>query len=146
MSSFDHAFLRSTYFWAPFLVCAVVLTLAFGWELNVLPLPIPSLPRAPATGVDLFFTIILGALIAFDAGLLEWRRQRGSCPIGATSATGVASLLGGLAILCPLCLALPASLFGIGTFFVFLSPFLPLLRVVAFILAFVSLVLLWPRK
>lgn len=117
----------------------------FAWELGHLSPPLPLLLRPEATVTEIIFSVALSVLIALNAGLFTWRRRMGSCPVGVRRATGTAGLLGAIALLCPVCLALPATFLGLGFTFAVLTPFVPLIRVVALILLLVSTYLLWPK-
>lgn len=142
----DTRFLRSAVFWTWFLVTLAVTATFFGWELRIVPLPLPQLPRAPVTALDLSFSAGLVAMLSLAAGLFGWKRRYGSCPVGVKRTFGIAGTLGGIALLCPVCLALPGALLGIGTIIAVLDPFLPLVRLLAFVFAIVAVYLLWPRK
>jgi len=139
-------FLRSASFWLPFLISLAVLSLFFLWELGRLQLFIPSLPHLPTTPVNLAFTAALWFLLSFTTGLAVWRNRETSCPVGVKRATGIAGALGALSLLCPVCIALPASLIGLGTTLAFLGPFVPLLRVIAIVVLLTAVMLLWPKK
>lgn len=139
-------FYRSGLFWTWFAVTLAVTTLFFGWELRFIPLPVPMLPRAPATSVDYAFTIALIALLSVASGLFGWQRRYGACPVGAKRTVGIAGTLGGIALLCPVCLALPGALLGLGTIIAVLGPFLPLMRLLAVAFAGVAVFLLWPKR
>lgn len=139
-------FLRSPSFWTWGLAALVVAGAFFVWELRLVPLPIPELPRAPATTLELGYTGALTLLLALASGLFGWQRTHGSCPIGVKRTVGIAGALGGLALLCPVCLALPGLLLGIGTFIAILGQFLPLIRLLAILFALVAVWLLWPKK
>ena len=49
-------------------------------------------------------------------------------------ATKIGGVVGAAALLCPVCLLVPISLFGISISFAVLGPFLPLLQTVALVL------------
>lgn len=138
--------LRSPHFSIPFGVSIGVLGLLFSWELGLLETILPSLARPPATTADIFFMIVLGLLLSFTTGLAVWNARNGNCPLGVKSATGVAGVLGAITLICPICIVLPASLLGLGFVFAFLTPFLPLLRIIAMILLCVSVGMLWPKQ
>ncbi len=139
-------FLRSPSFWFPFLIALAVLSLFFLWELGMLHLALPMLPRIRTTGLDLTFTGILWILLSFAIGLAVWRNRETSCPIGVKRATGVAGVLGAISLLCPICIALPVSLLGVSLTLSFLSPFVPLLRVIAIAVLVTAVSLLLPKK
>lgn len=122
----------------------LALGIFFAWELGELPW-IPAPPRQPATAAEYGFTALLIALLAFNAGLVAWRRKHGSCPVGTRRASGLAGGLGALALLCPVCLFLPFSLFGLSLSLAFLAPFIPLLRIVVLLILLVNTAVLWPR-
>lgn len=137
--------LRTRSFWIAFAATAVVTGIFFLWELGMLAPWIPSLPRATTTPIDIIFSIAIGLLLSLNAGLTAWALQKGHCPIGARNASGIAAVIGAVALLCPICIAVPLTLFGIGFSLALLAPFLPLLRVVALILLAASLWMLWPK-
>ncbi len=139
-------FLRSPVFWAWSIPTLAVLSLFFGWELQVVRLPIPTLPRVPATTLELAYTGTLIILLSLSTGLFGWRRANGTCPIGIKRTASAAGILGGIALLCPVCLVLPASLIGISIFFTIIAQFLPLIRLIAMLLALFSVSLLWPKR
>lgn len=118
----------------------------FAWELGHLSPPLPLLLRPDASPTEIVFSIVLSILIALNAGFFTWRKRMGSCPVGVRRATGGAGILGAIALLCPVCLALPAGIGGLGLAFAVLTPFVPLIRVVALILLLVSTYLLWPKR
>ncbi len=144
MDKLEFRFVRSVTFWAWFVVVFAVAGLFFAWELRLVPLPY-ELPRVPATPFELIYTATLTLLLSVAAGLFGWRRQNGSCPIGVKRSVGLASMLGGLALLCPVCLALPITFIGLGTAFAILGQFLPLIRIIAVLFALIAIWLLWPR-
>lgn len=138
--------LQSPAFWAPFLVSFLVTGTLFAWELGFLHGYIRSLPRIPATQIDILFTVILGLLLSLSIGLMGWNMKNGSCPAGVKNASGVAGVLGAVTLLCPVCLVLPGSLLGVGFLFSVLTPFLPILRMIAILLLAVSIWMLRPAK
>lgn len=138
---------RSSTFWISFFITDVILGLFFAWELKMITLPFLSAPARPApTSGEITFAVILGLLIALNAGLFQWRKKYGTCPLGAKRATGIAGVVGATALLCPACVLIPFTLFGLSVSLTFLSPFIPLLRIIALILLVVSTVMLWPKK
>jgi len=139
-------FLRSSAFWLPFILSVLVIGGFFAWELGVFSHYVRSLPRVPASPVDLGFTVLLTFLLSLTISLSFWTSRVGSCPRGVHGAAGAAGVLGIVSLLCPICLALPASLLGIGAAFAVLAPFLPLLRLIALILLGTAVYLLWPKK
>tara|TARA_Y100000310_G_C20586390_1_gene765626 strand:+ start:454 stop:885 length:432 start_codon:yes stop_codon:yes gene_type:complete len=138
-------FLRSSAFWSWAIVAGLLCGLFFTWELGALP-TLPALPRPPVTTIEIWFTVALIALLTLNAGLFGWHRKYGTCPLGTKRATSLGGAVGALALLCPACILLPISLFGIGISLAFLGPFLPLLRIIALILLIASAVLLIPKK
>lgn len=132
-------FLKSKNFWRPLILFAVFLSAFFYWELNILPRPQP-------TQSELIYTVILIVFLSFDAGLIYHRLKLGTCPLGAKRASTVAGSLGVFTLLCPACLLIPLSLFGVTLSLSFISPFLPLLRVIVLFLLVVSTIMLWPKK
>jgi hypothetical protein len=136
---------RSPAFWLPFIVCLAVTGTFFAWELDYLPF-LPSLIRPEATGPEIFFTGMLALLLSLNAGLILWQSKYGHCPRGSKRASGAAGIIGAITLICPACVLLPASLIGAGFFLAYVSPFLPLLRVISVVLLAVSTVMLWPKK
>lgn len=139
-------FLRSPRFWLAFAAVFAVTGVLYAWQANLLSPWFPAPPRAPVTRGEELFSALLVLLFSLNAGLYVWRRAEGSCPIGTRRATGLAGVLGMTALLCPACTVIPLTLLGTTLTLGFLSPFIPLLRIIALILAGGSLVLLWPRK
>tara|TARA_Y100000310_G_scaffold336654_1_gene421780 strand:- start:7756 stop:8310 length:555 start_codon:yes stop_codon:yes gene_type:complete len=131
-------FLHSKNFWRPLILSAVLLSAFFAWEINMLPRPKP-------TQFELIYTVVLVALLSFDAGLVFYRIKLGTCPLGAKRASTIAGSLGVFTLLCPACLLIPISLFGISLSLTFMAPFLPLLRVIVMFLLIVSTIMLWPK-
>ncbi len=127
------------HFLKAFALSAIILSAFFAWEINYLPRPEP-------TQLELVFTIIMIALLSLDSGLIWFRLKQGTCPVGAKRASTIAGGLGIVTLLCPACLLIPISLFGITLSLTFLSPFLPLLRAVVLLLLIVSTILLWPKN
>jgi hypothetical protein len=146
MADSSFRFLRSTTFWTWSIAALLVAGAFFVWELRLVPLPIPELPRAPATGLEVAYTAALTLLLGLAAGLFGWQRRYGSCPVGVKRTVGVAGTLGGIALLCPVCLALPGIFFGLGTLVAVMGQFLPLFRLLAIVFAVVAVWLLWPKK
>jgi len=138
--------LKEKIFWLYFLITALVLTAFFAWELGYLTPPIPSLTAMNPSQTDIVFAIVLSFLLALNAGLFGYKKRKGSCPAGIKRATGIASLIGATALLCPVCVLLPLSLLGVSISLVFLSPFIPMLRIIALILLLGSTHMLWSKK
>ena len=134
----DMTFLSSRYFWRPALLSGVLLSILFLWIMQ-------TLPRPEVTQWELIYTGILIVLLALDSGLIFYRLKANTCPIGAKRASTVAGGLGVITLLCPACLLLPISLFGLSLSLTFLAPFLPLLRVITLFLLIVSTMMLWPK-
>lgn len=132
-------FLHSKYFWRPFFISALLCSAFFAWEINFLPRPEP-------TKFELLFTVVLVLLLSLNAGLAFYRMQCGTCPIGAKRASTIAGGLSIITLLCPACLLIPVSLFGISLSLTILTPFLPLLRGIVLLLLVVSTILLWPKS
>lgn len=138
-------FLRSGAFWGWAGVIGLLCGAFFAWELGAIP-NIPAPPRQPLRTSELWFTSALTFFLALNAGLFNWHRKQGTCPIGTRRATGLGGAIGAMALLCPVCIFLPISLFGIGLSLAFLSPFIPLLQTVALILLMTSAYMLLPKK
>lgn len=126
-------------------LAAVLLTTFFAWELGYFGDLLPRLPRPEPDMFELVFTVVLIALLSFDSGLVWHRLKNGTCPVGAKRASTIAGGLGVITLLCPACLLIPISLFGITLSLSFLAPFLPLLRAIVMLLLVVSTILLWPK-
>lgn len=107
---------------------------------------LPVLPRAPVSGGERWFTLGLIFLLSLNAGLVHWRKNCGTCPVGVRRATGIGGAVGAMALLCPACLLLPVSLLGVSVSLAFLAPFLPLLRIIAVLLLLIVTAMLWPRS
>lgn len=139
-------FLSEKTFWRPFILSALLLSAFFAWELGYMGDMLPRLPRPEPSTFELYFTIILIALLSLDSGLVWYRLKQGTCPVGAKRASTLAGGLGIITLLCPACLLIPISLFGISLSLTFLSPYLPLLRAIVFLLLIVSTLMLWPKN
>ncbi len=137
--------LRTKTFWLAALPTALFAGAFFAWELGYLSPPLPLLPRPVPTGGELIFAVALSLLLALNAGLLNWQRAYGSCPLGTRRASGLAGAMGALALLCPVCILVPFTLFGLSISLAFLSPFIPLLRLISILLLAVSTWVLRPR-
>ena len=129
----------------PFLVSGALLSAFFAWELGYFGDLLPMLPRMEPSQTEILFTIAMILLLSLDSGLIFYRIKQGSCPVGARRATTIAGGLGVVALLCPVCLLIPVSLFGISLSLTLLAPFLPLLRVIVLFLLVVSTIMLLPR-
>ncbi|MDA1208717.1 MAG: hypothetical protein O2904_01650 [bacterium] len=139
------SFLSQKSFWTPAILSAILLGGFFAWELGFIE-SIPGPARPTPTTRDLWYTAIILALLSLNAGLLMWRSKNGTCPLGAKRVTGICGALGAVTLLCPMCLLLPLSLFGLSISLAFLAPFLPLLQIITLILLVVSTKILWPRS
>lgn len=123
----------------------VITDIFFLWELGYITF-LPYIPRPGAYVWEILFTGTLGFLLSLNTGLIFWQTKYGQCPIGVKRASGAAGIIGAFTLICPACVLLPASLISVGFFFTAISPYLPLLRVMAVVLLFVSSVMLWPKK
>ena len=139
-------FIRSSRFWIPFLIAAIVVTIFFAWELDFLKSFLPSLPRPVPTMEEILFSAVLGFLLSLTTGLVFWNIKEGSCPIGIKRATGFAGALGALTLICPVCVIFPASLLGLGFALSAMAPFMPVLRLIAIVVLGITVWMLWPRK
>jgi hypothetical protein len=137
-------FLRSGMFWKWFGSTFLVLGFFFGWELGLFISVLPSPTTIPSTTNRLFISTLI-VLLSLNIGLLRWQSTYGTCPIGTKRATTAAGALGAFVLLCPVCLLLPLSLAGLSIAIGMIAAFLPLLRIIALILAIASTVFLWPR-
>lgn len=130
------------WFGSVFLLCCIF----FAWELGAFRELVWSLPRSEPTQSELLYTGLIIVLLSFAAGLTGYRIRQGSCPIGARNASAAAGMLGVVTLLCPVCLLLPFSLFGLSLSFALLTPYMPLLRVITLLLLLTSIGLLWPKQ
>lgn len=142
----DLRFLRSGVFWMWSVITLVFASIFFAWELQLIHLPLPMIPRMETTTFDLTYTVVLSLLLALAAGLFGWQRRFGVCPVGVKRTFGFAGTLGGIALLCPVCLVLPGALLGLSTIIAVVGQFLPLIRLLAIMFAVVAVYLLWPRR
>lgn len=127
-------------------MAAIVIGLFSVWEAGLLFPWIPPLARSDSAAAGWWYTTLLGLLLSLNAGLILWQQQEGRCPVGVRRASGLAGVLGAFTLLCPVCIVLPASVFGLGAVFALAAPFLPLLRLIAMLLLAIALWLLWPRS
>lgn len=140
------AFLRDRRFWAGFIPTLLACALVYGWMGNLFAPAVPGPARPPVTTDEILFAVAISLTLALNAGLYLWHRAHGSCPVGTRRATGVTGILGAAVLLCPACTVIPLAFIGGSVTLAVLTPFLPLLRLVAAVLAVSCLVLLWPRK
>ncbi len=138
------SFIKSPSFWLPFLITLLLAGAFFAWELGFITL-IPAPVRMEPDLRELLFALALALLLSLNTGLALWRTKHGSCPVGSKRAIGTGGVLGAIALLCPVCLVLPFSILGLGTVLSFLTPFVPLLQIIALIVLVAALWLLWPR-
>jgi hypothetical protein len=138
--------LASAVFWRWFVIASVFMGAVLAWEMNAFTPWLPGPIRPPITSEERVFTALIVLLIGFDAGLYGWRRRFGSCPAGVRRATGIGGMFGALALLCPACTLIPIALLGTSITLGFLTPFLPLLRLVAVIILAAVAAMLWPRE
>ena len=139
-------FISDKNFWRPFIYSAIVLSIFFIWELGYAGDWLPKLARPEPSILEVWYTIAMIALLSFDSGLIFFRIKKGTCPVGAKRASTIAGSLGVVTLLCPVCLLIPVSLFGISLSISFLTPYLPLLRVIVLFLLIVSTLMLWPKN
>ncbi len=139
-------FLSAKTFWRPFSISAILLSAFFAWELGYMGNLLPRLARPAPTTFEIAYTVALMILLSFNAGLAFFRMKQGTCPVGAKRASTIAGGLGIVTLLCPACLLIPISLFGISLSLTVLTPYLPLLRVIVFFLLIVSTLMLWPKN
>lgn len=136
----------STQFVFPFAVSFIVFGLFVLWQLGIFSSVIYSLPRGAPTTTEWIFGGLLVLLLSMNIGLFAWQKRFGSCPIGTKRASGIASTLGVLALLCPVCLALPLGIFGASVLLSSLSVYIPMLQIISIVLLIVSLTMLWPKS
>ena len=141
----DMQVFKNKVFWQPCIMALVILSAFFAWELGYFGDMLPRLPRPTPTRGEILYTIVLIALLSLNSGLIFFRLKQGNCPLGAKRASTIAGGLGVVTLLCPACLLIPISLFGISLSLTFLAPFLPLLRVIVLFLLIVSTVMLFPN-
>ena len=140
------SFLQTNTFWKAASITFVICGVFFVWELGLLASIVPTLARPEATSTEMLFAVALAVLLSFNVGLFQYRKTHDGCPVGAKRATKIAGGLGALALICPACILLPISIAGVGLSLAFLSPFIPLLKMVALFLLVVSAVMLIPKK
>jgi hypothetical protein len=139
-------FLQSRLFWIPFAVTLIVAGLFFAWELGVFIQFLPTIaPRPSVLPSEFAFTASLSFLLALNVGLVVWQSRFGSCPRGVKRASSIATAIGALSLICPVCVLLPASLVSVGFIFGALMPFMPALRLISIGLLFVTAMMLWPK-
>src|SRR4051812_24380226 len=117
--------LRSRAFWLPFVITFMITVSFFAWELGYFNGVLLSPPRTPASQAEIMYIALLVILLSLNAGLVFWQNRHGSCPVGVKRASSIAGFLGALTLICPACMLLPASLIGVGFFFVFIGPYIP---------------------
>ena len=139
VTAHHNMFLNDKHFWRPAVITAIALSAFFAWVLN-------ALPRPEVTSFEMYYILILIALLAVDSGLVFFRIKKGTCPVGAKRASTLAGGLGVVTLLCPACLLLPISIFGLGLSLSLLAPYLPLLRAIVLLLLVVSTLMLWPKN
>ena len=139
-------FLTSSRFVLSFLAMASTTGVFFMWEIGLFKKWIPSLTRPAVTKWEIVFIVLLILLLSMNTGLLMWQKKYGSCPIGTKRMTGIAGMLGIVALVCPVCLALPFALVGVSVILATVSPYMPLLKIISIFLLSTSTLLLWPKK
>lgn len=139
-------FLSSSFFWIPFIITILIAGLFFAWELGVFINILPSVARPSILLSEFLFTATLSLLLAFDIGLIVWHKKFGACPRGVKRASGLATALGALTLICPACFLLPASFIGIGTILSLMSTHMPALRILSIALLLITAGMLWPRR
>jgi hypothetical protein len=146
VTAHHNMFLNDKHFWRPAVITVIALSAFFAWELGFLGDLLPRLPRPEATVFEIYYTLVLIALLTLDSGLVFFRLKKGTCPVGAKRASTLAGGLGVVTLLCPACLLLPISIFGLGLSLSLLAPYLPLLRAIVLLLLIVSTLMLWPKN
>lgn len=136
---------RSKAFWLPAGITAVISSIFFAWELGKFKEFIPSLPRPDVSTWESVFVVLLTVLLSLNVGLFQWQKSNGTCPIGAKRASGIAGSLGALALVCPVCVLLPFTIFGVSVSLAILGPFIPLLQILSMFLLLVSAIMMRPR-
>lgn len=137
---------RRRVFWQWFFVMMVIAGMIFAWELDAFKGLLPSPSRPDPTRGEILYAAAIIVLMSFTSGLMGYRMKNGTCPIGARNASAIAGGLSLVTLLCPVCLLLPFSLFGIGLSIAFLAPYLPLLRMIVVLILAVCIWVLWPRE
>ncbi len=136
-------FLFSGRFWIFCLGAMLIVGAFFAWQLGFLnPIGLHGPARIPFTAQELVMSVLITLLLGFNAGLYAWKRHAGSCPRGTRRASGAATALGAAALLCPVCAAGSLPLFGAVIGLGFLTPFVPLLQIIALVLLTASAFLL----
>lgn len=139
----SYAFLRSPRFWIPFVVVGFLFTVFFAWQLNVFSAyGFSGPPRPPVPTHEVIGTIFVVFLLSLNAVLFSWKRKYGVCPVGVRRGMSVAAGFGVLALLCPVCAFGTFVLLGVAVSLSFVTPFIPLLQIVALMLLLTTLWLL----
>ena len=141
------SFLRTGRFWIATIVALIATGLLFAWEMNLLEnIGLTGPPRYEPTTREMILTSVITLLFSLNVGLLVWSKRYGVCPVGSKRATGAAGAFGFLALICPVCVLWSVGFLGLSLSLAFLTPFVPLIQVVAIILLGVNLFLLLPKN
>lgn len=141
------AFLRAGRFWSGALIALAGIGLLFAYELNMLSsIGLEGPPRSMSHEREAIFAILIALLFSINVGLIAWHRKQGTCPIGVRRAASLAGVLGTIALLCPICLAVPIGIASAAALLVLLAPFVMLIQIIAIVLLCAGLWLLVPRK
>ena len=138
---------RASRFWCGALIALTGTGLLFAYELNMLSIiGLEGPPRSMSHEWETVLAVIIALLFSMNVGLIAWHRKQGTCPVGVRRAAGAAGILGAIALLCPVCLALPIGIASVAVVLVLLGPFVTLLQVSAIVLLGAGLWLLIPRR
>lgn len=145
--SMDFVFVRAGRFWIATIISLAVVGLFFSWLLGLLSsIGFYGPPRIQPTNLELISSTLIALLFSASIGLIVWRKKYGSCPMGTGKTTGAAGTLGTAALFCPICTVLPVGIAGFSLSLSFLTPYLPLIRIIVLLMLVMNLSVLLPRK
>lgn len=134
--------LRSLRFWLPATATAVLAGLFFAWELDLLEPYVMGPPRPAVTQTEIILTFLILFFMSVNVGMFTYLKRYGSCPVGTRRTTSFAAVLGAGALLCPVCVFGSFTFIGFTFAVSFLTPFIPLLQVIAVIVLGTTFMLL----
>lgn len=138
------------YFTPIFIRSAATTAFVFGlfvlWQLGFFRSIVYSLPRGNPSWYEYVFATALIIMVSANVGLLRWQKHFGHCPVGNKRASGIASILGAFALVCPACVVVPFTLFGSSIILSTFSPYIPMIQIVSLVLLGISIVLLIPKQ